>query len=275
MSESRPSISAFFPCYNDGGTIASMVIEMMRVLRELTDDYEVIVVENGSTDYTNDILDELETLYAADGRLRIMRYEQPLGYGGALRVGFASATKELIFYTDGDAQYDVRELRVLAPRMVDGVDLVMGNKITRHDPLHRIIIGRLYHHLVRLLFSLRIHDTDCDFRLLRRSIFDRVTLTQDSGVICLELMRRVQDAGFSTVEVPVHHYHRAYGVSQFFNFRRLWAVGIGILVLWWRLVIQGEGKRAAPQPPAPVPLGERGQRPAADTGGAKEGAGER
>ena len=115
MSESRPSISAFFPCYNDGGTIASMVIEMMRVLRELTDDYEVIVVENGSTDYTNDILDELETLYAAgadagatrlderlwrssvtaDGRLRIMRYEQPLGYGGALRVGFASATKSL------------------------------------------------------------------------------------------------------------------------------------------------------------------------------------
>ena len=275
MSESRPSISAFFPCYNDGGTIASMVIEMMRVLRELTDDYEVIVVENGSTDYTNDILDELETLYAADGRLRIMRYEQPLGYGGALRVGFASASKELIFYTDGDAQYDVRELRVLAPRMVDGVDLVMGNKITRHDPLHRIIIGRLYHHLVRLLFSLRIHDTDCDFRLLRRSIFDRVTLTQDSGVICLELMRRVQDAGFSTVEVPVHHYHRAYGISQFFNFRRLWAVGVGILVLWWRLVIQGEGKRAAPQPPAPAPLGERGQRPAADTGGAKEGAGER
>ena len=275
MSESRPSISAFFPCYNDGGTIASMVIEMMRVLRELTDDYEVIVVENGSTDYTNDILDELETLYAAGGRLRIMRYEQPLGYGGALRVGFASATKELIFYTDGDAQYDVRELRVLAPRMVDEVDLVMGNKITRHDPLHRIIIGRLYHHLVRLLFSLRIHDTDCDFRLLRRSIFDRVTLTQDSGVICLELMRRVQDAGFSTVEVPVHHYHRAYGVSQFFNFRRLWAVGVGILVLWWRLVIQSEGKRAAPQPPAPVPLVERGQQPAADTGGAKEGAGER
>ena len=171
MSESRPSISAFFPCYNDGGTIASMVIEMMRVLRELTDDYEVIVVENGSTDYTNDILDELETLYATDGRLRIRRYKQPLGYGGALRVGFASATKELIFYTDGDAQYDVRELRVLAPRMVDGVDLVMGNKITRHDPLHRIIIGRLYHHLVRLLFSLRIHDTDCDFRLMRRSIF--------------------------------------------------------------------------------------------------------
>ena len=270
MSESRPSISAFFPCYNDGGTIASMVIEMMRVLRELTDDYEVIVVENGSTDYTNDILDELETLYAADGRLRIMRYKQPLGYGGALRVGFASASKELIFYTDGDAQYDVRELRVLAPRMVDGVDLVMGNKITRHDPLHRIIIGRLYHHLVRLLFSLRIHDTDCDFRLMRQSIFDRVTLTQDSGVICLELMRRVQDAGFSTVEVPVHHYHRAYGVSQFFNFRRLWAVGIGILVLWWRLVIQGEGKRAAP-----APLGEHGKRPAADTGGAKEGAGER
>ena len=281
MSEPRPSISAFFPCYNDGGTIASMVIEMMRVLRELTDDYEVVVVENGSTDYTHDVLDELEALYAADGRLRILRYKQPLGYGGALRVGFASATKDLIFYTDGDAQYDVRELRSLAPRLVSGVDLVMGNKITRHDPLHRVIIGRLYHHIVRFLFSLRIHDTDCDFRLMRRSIFDRVTLTQDSGVICLELMRRVQDAGYSTVEVPVHHYHRAYGVSQFFNFRRLFAVGTGILVLWWRLVILHQGQWArtngttAPLPHPSLPLPEGGTRGAERRGAIHRAQGDR
>lgn len=249
MSESRPSMSAFFPCYNDGGTIASMVMEAMLTLRDLTDDYEVIVVENGSTDYTSDILDELEALYKDDGRLRILRYSQPLGYGGALRVGFAAATKELIFYTDGDAQYDVRELRLLCPRLVPGVDLVMGNKITRHDPLHRIVIGRLYHYFVQRLFSLRIHDTDCDFRLMRRTIFDRVTLTQNSGVICLELMKRVQDAGFTTVEVPVHHYHRAYGVSQFFNFPRLFRVGIGILILWWKLVVRREGMKAVPHPP--------------------------
>lgn len=227
-----------------------MVIEMMRVLRELTDDYEVIVVENGSTDYTNEILDELQTLYIDDGRLRIIRHRQPLGYGGALRVGFASSTKDLVFYTDGDAQYDVRELRLLIPHIGSGVDLVMGNKISRHDPLHRVIIGSLYHHFVRFLFSLEIHDTDCDFRLMRRSIFDRVVLTQNSGVICLELMRRVQDAGFSTVEVPVHHYHRSYGVSQFFNFRRLLAVGSGVLILWWELVMRRRGRQDHPKPPS-------------------------
>src|SRR5690606_8739728 len=143
------------------------------------------------------------------------------GYGGALRTGFASASKELIFYTDGDGQYDPAELAALRPHMTDEVDLVNGYKISRSDPWHRIVIGRIYHHTVKLLFSLRVRDVDCDFRLMRRSIFDRVELHHDSGVICLEMMKKVQDAGFRITEVPVHHFHRAFGRSQFFNFPRL------------------------------------------------------
>ena len=83
------------------------------------------------------------------------------------------------------------------------------------------MIGRIYHHTVKLLFGLRVRDVDCDFRLLRRSIFEHVRLEKNSGVICLEMMKKIQDAGFRIAEVPVHHYHRAYGKSQFFNFRRL------------------------------------------------------
>jgi hypothetical protein len=122
----------------------------------------------------------------------------------------------------------------------ENVDLVNGYKISRSDPLHRIVIGRIYHHTVRILFGLKVRDVDCDFRLMRRAIFDRVHLEKNSGVICLELMKKVQDAGFRIGEVPVHHYHRAYGRSQFFNFRRLFRTGIDVMKLWYLLVVKHE-----------------------------------
>jgi hypothetical protein len=93
---------------------------------------------------------------------------------------------------------------------------------------------------VKLLFGLRVRDVDCDFRLMRRAIFDRVTLTKSSGVICLEMMKKIQDAGFRIVEAPVHHYHRAYGKSQFFNFPRIARTAADVMKLWWALVVRGE-----------------------------------
>jgi glycosyltransferase involved in cell wall biosynthesis len=160
------------------------------------------------------------------------------GYGGALRSGFASASKDVIFYTDGDAQYDPSEMELLWPKMTPGVDLVNGYKISRSDPWHRIVIGRIYHHTVKIMFGLRVRDVDCDFRLLRRSIFERVHLEKNSGVICLEMMKKIQDAGFTIVEAPVHHYHRAHGQSQFFNFRRVIRTGIDVFKLWYALVVR-------------------------------------
>jgi glycosyltransferase involved in cell wall biosynthesis len=228
----RPSISVFFPAYNDGGTIPSMVLTALMTVRQLTDDYEVIVVNDGSADYTPDVLNELAARYP---ELRVIHHAKNQGYGGALRQGFASAGKELVFYTDGDAQYDPRELALLYRVWADDVDLVNGYKISRSDPLHRILIGRLYHWTVSWAFGLRLRDVDCDFRLIRRSIFDTVRLESDSGVICVELMKKVQDAGFRIREVPVHHYHRAYGKSQFFNFRRIWRTARQLWGLWWEL----------------------------------------
>ena len=235
-------LSVFFPAYNDSGTIASMVVTALLAARTLTPDHEVIVVNDGSRDATPRVLDELARVYP---EVRIVHHQVNRGYGGALRSGFAAATKDIVFYTDGDAQYDPGEMVLLWQRMTSDVDLVNGYKISRSDPLHRIVIGRLYHHTVRMLFGLKVRDVDCDFRMMRRSIFEKVELTKNSGVICLELMKKIQDAGFRIAEVPVHHFHRAYGRSQFFNFPRILRTGIDVLKLWHALVVRGEHRAAA------------------------------
>lgn len=232
------AISAFFPAYNDAGTIPSMVITVLLTLRELCDDYEVIIINDGSQDHTPQVLDELARIYPQE--VRVIHHVKNRGYGGALRSGFSQATKEWIFYTDGDAQYDPRELKQLVALANDEVDFINGWKIERNDPWHRIIIGKIYQYIIKLAFGLKLKDVDCDFRLMRRCVFDKVHLTADSGVICVELMKKVQDAHFHLTETPVHHFHRAYGSSQFFNFRRLARVAFDLQVLWRKLVWRKE-----------------------------------
>jgi glycosyltransferase involved in cell wall biosynthesis len=243
-------LSVFFPAYNDSGTIASMVIRAVQAASELTPDYEVIVVDDGSSDATAAVADELASKYS---HVRVIHHDRNRGYGGALQTGIRSATKELIFYTDGDAQYDPAELALLWRSLTPEADIVNGYKISRSDPLHRIIIGRLYHHIVAVMFGLKMRDVDCDFRLMRRSMFERIDLEKTSGVICLEMMKKVQDAGFRMVEVPVHHFHRAYGKSQFFNFRRIAKTGIDVMRLWYALVIRRQHRRSTAASVAPRP----------------------
>ena len=255
---SRPGLSVFFPAYNDSGTIASLVITALQTAQRLTPDFEIIIVNDGSADRTAEIADELARTYP---EVRVVHHPRNRGYGGALQSGFAAATRDLVFYTDGDAQYDPAEMALLWEAFGEDVDLVNGYKISRSDPLHRIAIGRIYHHTVRLLFGLKVRDVDCDFRLMRRTIFEDVTLQKSSGVICLEMMKKIQDAGFRIAEVPVHHYHRAYGKSQFFNFRRLFKTAVDVAKLWVVLVVRREHVRRAgraipadaPSPPGDQP----------------------
>src|SRR5216683_3157063 len=124
-------LSVFFPAYNDSGTIASMVIRAVRTAAKLTSDFEVIVVDDGSADGTAAIADELARTYP---QVRAVHHPTNRDYGAALQTGFRSATKELIFYTDGDAQYDPAELAALWRRMTPEIDLVNGYKISRSDP---------------------------------------------------------------------------------------------------------------------------------------------
>lgn len=244
MSKPTPSVSVFFPAYNDAGTIASLVLLAHMTVRKYTDDYEVIVVNDGSPDHTGELLDEMARVHPW---LKVVHHQKNRGYGGALRTGFETASKTLVLYTDGDAQYDPREFALLLDAYSDDIDFVNGYKIARNDPFHRKIIGRVYHHFVRIAFGLKVRDVDCDFRLMRKSVFDTVTLTRSSGVICVELMKKVTDANFRIAQVPVHHYHRTYGKSQFFNFPRVFRTLRDLANLWVELQITRSHLKPGPE----------------------------
>ncbi|HEY5877099.1 MAG TPA: glycosyltransferase family 2 protein [Ilumatobacteraceae bacterium] len=227
-------VSAFFPCYNDAESIGTMVAAVDLALAGRVDDYEIIVVNDGSSDNSSAVLAELRV---AHPRLVVIEHESNRGYGGALISGFGAATKEWIFYTDGDAQYDASEVTKLIDAARADTDIVQGWKLSRGDTWYRKVIGRLYHYTVKFLFRLNVADTDCDFRLFRRSLIVERPLQSTSGVICVEMMRQFERAGANFVEVPVHHYERLSGRSQFFRIRAIARSAQQLLALWWRLMV--------------------------------------
>jgi len=229
------SVSAFFPCYNDALSIGKMVRDVHAGLESAVDDFEVIVVNDGSQDDSLAVLHELATEFP---RLRIVDHEVNRGYGGALLSGFAAATKQWVFYTDGDAQYDAAEIVRCIAAVQAGTDVVQGYKIGRGDPWHRKVIGRAYHHVVKLLFGLRVRDTDCDFRLIRQTVLDKVTLRSTTGVICVEMMCSFQRVDANFVQVGVNHYARPHGRSQFFRLPAITRSAVQLLQLWWRLMVR-------------------------------------
>jgi glycosyltransferase involved in cell wall biosynthesis len=230
----RISLTAFFPAYNDQHTIEGIVRTVADEIRKVTNDFEVLVVDDGSKDETGTILDRLA---AELPFLRVIHHERNKGYGAALISGFKNAKKDLIFYTDGDGQYDVRELHNLLAHLKPNIDLVNGYKVKRADAWYRIWIGATYRRAMRWAFRLSIRDVDCDFRLFRKYVFDRISLESQSGVICVEMAKKFDQAGFRMAEVPVSHYPRMYGRSEFFRVRHLAHTFRGLLKIWWTLMI--------------------------------------
>jgi glycosyltransferase involved in cell wall biosynthesis len=229
MSKPRKSITVFFPVFNDQETIELLAEKALSVLPSLTDDYEVLLINDGSTDKSASVADELARNLK---HVRVIHHPRNQGYGAALRTGFRNASKELIFYTDGDGQYDVSELALLVPPLSDGVDVVNGYKMKRQDNRGRKASGAIYNRLARFIFHLPISDVDCDFRLVRRSAIDRISLGLSSGAICVELVLKLSSAGCTFREVPVHHYPRIHGKSQFFTPRRVARTLFDFFALW-------------------------------------------
>jgi glycosyltransferase involved in cell wall biosynthesis len=229
------SLSVFFPAYNDALSLPALIPAAFSILEEYVREFEVIVVNDGSRDNTADVLTDLQGQYGP--RLRVITHPANRGYGGALRSGFQAARMDYVFYTDGDGQYDVRELPLLLAQARPHIGFVNGFKLKRHDPWHRVLIGRIYNATARTLFRIRISDIDCDYRLIRRELLENLNLTSTSGTICVELVRKVELTGCHSAEVGVHHYPRLYGRSQFFRIQSLLTTLRQFLSLYRRLVI--------------------------------------
>lgn len=231
-----PSVSVFFPCYNDVHTIGVLVGRAFVILPTLADKFEVIVVDDGSSDGSQKLLRGLAKKYP--NTFVPIFHQKNRGYGGALKNGFKNVRYDLVFYTDGDGQYDIGELPLLYSLMTRDVNFVNGIKMERQDFAYRVIVGNFYALLMRWAFLLPIYDVDCDFRLIRRSVIQKLNLKSDSGSICVELVKKAQKAGAKFRQVSVHHYQRKYGESQFFKPVRLIRTFAELIPLWWELMIK-------------------------------------
>lgn len=213
----------------------------------MTNDYEVTVVNDRSHDHTPAVLDQLAR---TEPHLKVVYHPCNKAYGAALRAGIAHATREVIFYTDGDGQYDVSELVTLAPLMTEGVDVVNGYKRKRSDRIYRRAIGALYNQTARLLFRLPVRDVDCDFRLIRQASIERISLESSSGVICVGMVRKLHAAGCVFAEAEVSHHPCRHGQSQFFTLLRVSRTIFDFLHLWIKLVLRSNKKGIKNQAPA-------------------------
>lgn len=237
MASKKPNISAFFPCYNDEKTIVGLIEKAINNLKKIASDWEVIVIDDGSHDNSREVLARASKKYKG---LKLVFHAKNHGYGGALKSGFKTAKKDLVFYTDGDGQYDVDELPLLVSLMTKDVNFINGIKMERQDARYRIFFGNLHKFFNRWLFWLPVYDVDCDFRLIRRNLVERLNLKSNSGSICVELVKKAQRAGAKFREVSVHHYERKYGDSQFFRPSKIISTYFDIAKLWLDLMILGK-----------------------------------
>ena len=203
------SISVFFPCYNEQENVARTVEKALDVLEKLNADFEVIIVDDGSSDNTGRIADEIA---GSNNKVKVVHHGRNLGYGAALQSGFKAATKELVFYTDGDGQFDINEMPPLLDLM-EQYDIVSCYRLNRRDPLIRKINAWCWTRLVCFLFGLKVRDIDCAFKLYKREIFDKIEMSSTGALIDAEILARAAHKGYRITQKGVHHYPRTAGAQ--------------------------------------------------------------
>ena len=206
----KPSISVFFPCHNEQDAIEALVRKTCDFLAGRTNEFEVLIVDDGSTDETGVIADRLA---AEIPHVRVIHHPTNRGYGAALQSGFLNARNDLIFYTDGDGQFDITELAVILP-LIEHHDIVSCYRLRRHEGLMRRFNAWGWSIVVRLLLGLHLRDIDCAFKLYRRGVIVKIEMKSMGALIDAEMLARATRHGFSIVQHGVHHYPRRSGQSS-------------------------------------------------------------
>ena len=205
----KQSISVFFPCYNEKDNIAGLVEKATNALSGLADDFEIILVDDGSTDGTAELIDSLAL---ESEKIKAIHHKANAGYGAALQTGFRAATKQLVFYTDGDGQFDIAELAGIMP-LIKQYDIVSCYRINRQDNLLRKLNAFCWTKLVCTLFGLKLKDIDCAFKLFKREIFDNIEMQSTGALIDTEILARASRKGYTITQTGVHHYPRTAGTQ--------------------------------------------------------------
>jgi len=203
------SLSIFFPCYNEEANVERVTRAAVEAAGRFADDYEVIIVDDGSKDRTGEIGDKLA---AADPHVRCVHNRPNLGYGGAVQRGLRESRKQWIFFTDGDGQFDFNEIPALIA-LLDRCDFAVGYRIKRADSFMRKANAWAWGTLVRALFGLKVRDIDCAFKLLPKRLIDEIKLDSRGALISTELLARAAYKGYRIEEVGVHHYPRTAGTQ--------------------------------------------------------------
>ena len=211
-------ISVFLPAYNDEKTIEKLVLDAISVLGPLGLDYEIIIIDDCSRD---DIVKIAQRLLESQKRVKLVQHKKNKDYGGVLKSGFAHAAKEWIFYTDGDGQYDIKEITRLLP-YTEEYDFINGYIFKRQDSFYRLIASKIYQLCLGIFFGRTLTYTNCDFRLIKKEVIDRIKINSNSGFAPAEMVVRLMRNGVKVKEVLVSHFPRQYGHSQFLDFKKIW-----------------------------------------------------
>ncbi len=217
MTESPEPISltVFFPCYNEEDNVERTTRAALAAVEKITDDFEIVIVNDGSKDRTAELAEQLAAEYP---QVRAVHNNPNLGYGGALQRGFRDATKQYVFYTDGDGQFDFEEIPKLLPLLAD-YDIVSAYRLDRKDPIIRKINAFGWTMLVNLVFRLWLRDIDCAFKLFPRRLFDEIEMRSMGALIDAEILARAKNRGYRIGQVGVHHYPRTAGEQTGANLR--------------------------------------------------------
>ena len=253
-TQPAPSVSAVLPAYNEEVVIERSVRQLARVLSSLAPDFEIIVTDDGSQDRTGEILARLAE-HEPELCLRVVTHEHNQGYGAALASGFDAAVKDLVFFTDGDKQFDAWELTGLLPAIEPGVDLVIGWRRKRADSPLRLLNAWGWKQLVNCLFGYTARDVDCAFKLFRRRVWQSLTVRSRGATFSAEFLIKARRLGFSVVELPVNHYPRTGGSPTGARPAVIARAFKELFQLWWSLDRDlARDPRAAAMLSSPRPL---------------------